>query len=122
MPRNRQPPRSATRHRARKPPVGGNPALCSTPSQRGYPLHLIHHIARYLATRHPAKLAVRDVDAGQHARRKCRCSPRTRRKSICDSRNPSRPSVTAGQPLPITAWFMYTPSRYVMSAWSSYPT
>jgi hypothetical protein len=29
---------------------------------------------------------------------KCRCPPRTRRRSICASRNPSSPPVTAGQP------------------------
>ena len=33
-------------------PVGGHPAFCSTPSQRGCPRHLIHRIARHPATRH----------------------------------------------------------------------
>jgi len=38
---------------------------------------------------------MRHVDAAQHAGANVGALPRTRRRSICDSRNPSRPSVAA---------------------------
>ena len=57
--------------------------------------------ARGRAVRMPRKMtgpAARLVADSRYAGGSVSVLPRTRRRSICDSRNPSSPAVTAGQP------------------------